>query len=399
MRALLSLLFVFSVLAAGQTCENNTNNFFGPGKNLNRTYVVCYPTGHEQDTTLPALVFIHAGGWTSGTVTNRPCPNDLIIECWFAARGWVTYDVNYTLTKPITTAGTLTVQPDGQTVNLSTYTLSSADVGSHINIVDNRNGWVTAGYSIQSVDVTANTAHLCQVGDTGCTIKADTFGAMESTTMYGFIKAGTMFPVALQDCYCFLDWFGNHAGQASPHAPGDPKNIYLWGHSSGGWFVAMMNWAPRSAFASTCGKEPIGNWTLTKVVGMSSPINLLDIYNGTDANSGLALAPIRSFLGCVPTVAGCNSTRASADHYAAKNPHRAPFLEIAGESDTTVPPTDQQRIIAAAQSFDGYTPQYATLAGEAHQLDITVNPPCAQAPACGTAGQAFAQMKSFFGIP
>jgi acetyl esterase/lipase len=384
------------LLYGGQQATGNTN------------YSVCYPTGHATDTSLPAAVFVHAGGWTGGSVGN-PCYNAQNISCALAGQGWATYELNYTLATPIT-SGTLSVQADGHTVSFSTYSLTSTDAGDVITFGASSGHWNGPnGFNLNNINTRANTAYACIQGETypACPTKINTSGAAATTVQYSLQPAGTMFPQALKDLWCFFDWFGNNAGGSSPHAPGNPNNIYLWGHSAGANLVAMLNFAPKSAFGSTCPSQPEGNWSFTKVTALSELADLYKLYANTDidpftgapvTDSQKVNSAIRDYLGCVPTGTNvCNPEPASPNYWAASYPALAPYYIIAGGLDILVPWQDQYLVVLAAQAFNGYKPGFSIVAGEPHLLDIYASGPnCPWGSACGAGGLGYALMMQFW---
>jgi hypothetical protein len=364
------------------------------------TYVVCYPAGYELDTTLPIMMFLHGGEWNSGTVVAGPtCPNTQSIACTLLNMGYVYYEVDYTLFNQLS-CGTLVVAADGQTVHCSTYTFTAADVGDSLVISSSSSGWVSSGYTVASVNTSVNptTAKLCQLGDGSCTLPANTAGKTLSlgSGSYALTQAGTTFPKGLNDVWCFLDWLGNHAGQSSPHTPGNTSNIKAYGPSAGGWFVEQLNLAPRSAFNSSCASEAAGNWKFTGIMALSPVTDMYNLYWNADAgvsNDGGVKNAISTFLGCIPGQANCPSLQASPDYWAGLYAPRAPMMIIAGGLDTGVPWQDQFTTVTAAATL-GVTVPFVLLPNENHGVDWREN--CPYEPACGTGGQVWANMQSFF---
>jgi acetyl esterase/lipase len=363
----------------------------GTYSNINsaaRQYRVYYPAGTAVSAKLPVVVFIHGGGWyegglSDGTITPSACNNTDTIACRLAENGYVVYSIDYTLVSSF--GGADLVITGTNTVSSNSTPFTAADVGSALLVLQtNGAGWNIGGYTVESAANGIGTLN----GSPG------TVGLTKGR--FSKVSGATLWPVQWQDCNCFLQYM---AGTLGVSVPGDPQNIFLFGHSAGAHLAGILGLAGNSAFATNC-DQPSSNFTIRGIVAASPPTDLVTLYTET----ATAQSDIRNLLGCIPGYGDCNQVAMSASitNYVGEN--LPPYLSLSGIDDTTIPPENvQEASIDFANLSPPVTSQWVELSPSFyHDLDLYYFTPCSSDPTvgaepspCGSEGTAFTKALAF----
>jgi len=343
-----------------------------------RLFRMFYPAGTQNSAPLPIVVWLHGGGWSDGgradsKSTPLVCNNDLTIACWLADHGYVVFSIDYTLVSRTASGSDLTVVAS-DTVSATSHTFTTSDIGSTLNVVVNTGGWNPGGYHVISV----------QNGQALLDGAPGSVGANRGG--YTLLNSSTLWPVQWQDCNCFLRFLAEQAGVS---VPGNPQNIVLMGHSSGGQLAAVTGFSGNNAFATNCEHTSV-NYTIKGIVSSSPPTDLITAYT----ESGSIKSSVRNLLGCIPNYGTCNTVAASASitTYVAEN--LPPYMSFSGAGDTTVVPANVQEAQTAfanlkppvAQQWIEFGPAFS------HALDVFYYSVCAsgnEPSPCGSAGSTF----------
>jgi acetyl esterase/lipase len=343
-----------------------------------RLFRMFYRAGTQNSAPLPIIVWIHGGGWSAGgrgDVKSTPsvCNGDETIACWLADHGYVVFPIDYTLVDRTASGSDLRVVA-WHTVSAASHAFKTSDIGSTLNVVVNGGGWNPGGYHVISV----------KDGEALLDGAAGSIGAKKGG--YALLNSSTLWPVQWQDCNCFLRFLAEQAGVS---VPGDPQNIVLMGHSSGGHLAAITGFAGNNAFATNCEHTSV-NYTIKGIVSSSPPTDLITAY----AESGSIKSSVRNLLGCTPGYGTCNTVAASASitTYVAGN--LPPYMSFSGAGDTTVVPANVREAQTAFANLKPPVAQQWILFGPAfsHPLDVFFYSECAagnEPSPCGSAGSTF----------
>lgn len=135
------------------------------------------------------------------------------------------------------------------------------------------------------------------------------------------------FPVFLQDCAAAVKWVSEHAAEFG----GDPKWIYLMGHSSGAYHAAML--AFDGEYLKGAGMDPR---MLRGFIGLAGPYDFLPLKKP-------ALIDIFGGANGIPHTQPITFATSSAP----------PALLLVGSSDTTVKPGNTTRLAARIRERGG----------------------------------------------
>jgi acetyl esterase/lipase len=212
----------------------------------------------------------------------------------------------------------------------------------------------------------------------------------------------TKWPAQWQDCECFFKFLAEEAGVT---VPGDPQQIFLFGHSAGAHLAAVTALAPHDAFSPDCSHTSLSY--SVKAVGLASaPIDLQQLFteSGVPGTEGA----IANLLGCDPGLGAppdCLALAASANPASYVAQGQPPVQVESGYSDKEIPYQFQGALHSAYAALlppvsspwiiygqDGPPPYN-------HNLDLFYYNPCSlgtEPSPCGSAGEAFEDMLSFF---
>jgi acetyl esterase/lipase len=379
------LAFLAPALFGQVTIQNGTYSSINSSA---RQYRVYYPSSAGMSAKLPVVVFIHGGGWYEGGLSDGPitpsaCNSNATIACALAENGYVVYSIDYTL---VSTFGGADLAITGSNIVSSNSTpFTAADVGSALLVLQtNGAGWNIGGYTVQSV----SNGQATLSGSPG------TIGLTKGR--FSKINAATLWPAQWQDCNCFLQYM---AGALGVSVPGDPQNIFLFGHSAGAQLAGVLGLAGNHAFPTNCDHSP-ANYTIRGIIAASPPTDLVSLYTET----ATAQSDIRNLLGCIPGYGDCNqiALTASITNYVGEN--LPPYFSLSGVDDTTIPPANAEE---ASTNFANLNPpvnsQWVELSPNFyHDLDLYYYTPCSSDPTigaepapCGSAGTAFTKISAF----
>ncbi len=368
------LLACGSAHAAVTVVDGTRYSNINPNVRLFRMY---YPTGTTNADRLPIVVWIHGGGWYTGSrgdnsITPSFCSGDQTIACWLADNGYVVFSIDYTLVNRTAAGASLRVI-GALTVKDDHYSFTASDIGSALYVLPS-NGWTPGGYRITAV----------QNGEATLNATPGVTGAQGG--QYGVVQGTTIWPAQWQDCNCFLRYLAENVGIT---VPGDRDKIVLMGHSAGGHLAGILGLAGNNAFATNCDHTSV-DYSVTGIVAGSPGTDLAALY----AMSGDSQSPIRNLLGCVPGYGSCNAIAASASipSYVAQN--LPAYISFSGASDTTVPPSNVQE---TSEAFSDLRPPVSSKWIEfgpaySHNLDMYYSPSCSffsEPSPCGSAGSFF----------
>jgi hypothetical protein len=337
-----------------------------------------YPKGTQNSAALPIVVYIHGGGWNGGGrndshVTPIVCNTDDTFACWLGDHGYVVFAIDYTLVNKISAAADLTVV-SWHTVSAASHYFTASDVGATLEVLANGGGWTPGGYHVTAV----KNGQALLDGAPG------TVGAARGG--YSLLTSSTLWPAQWQDCNCFLRFLAEQAGVS---VPGNPQNILLMGHSSGGHLAAITGFAGNNAFKTNCEHTSV-NYTIKGIVSSSPPTDLATAYQESDS----IRSSVRNLLGCIPGYGTCNTVAASASITTYVAEGLPPYMSFSGAGDTTVVPANVQEAQTAfanlrpsvAQQWIEFGPAFS------HPLDVFLFTPCAgdnEPSPCGSAGSTF----------
>lgn len=151
-------------------------------------------------------------------------------------------------------------------------------------------------------------------------------GAIVVIPDYGKFPA-VQFPDFVIDAAQAVRWVTDHSAELG----GDPRRIFIMGHSAGAQIAALLALDPRYLRAQ--GLEPR---QLRGMIGLAGPYDFLPF---TDADVAEVFGPITNLSITQPITYACN-------------PH-APLLLLYGEADKTVMPGNSTRLAARIRSCGG----------------------------------------------
>ena len=369
------IILLASVCAIGQVTVVDGLSYTTVKPNL--LYRVYYPKGTVATALLPIVVWFHSGGWLVGgrgdaKITPLVCTGDQTIACYLADHGYVVYSFDYTLIDKYAAGSDLTVSAPN-TVTATSHTFTQADVGSQL-LVMTTGKWSPGGYSVTSVSNGAAVLNASP-GPVGV-----------SNAQYNLLLGSALWPAQWQDGNCFLRFLAENAGVTTP---GDPQNMVLLGHSSGGQLDSVVGFSGNDAFPSNCDHTSV-NYTIKGIVAFSPPSDLVTAYS----ESTKIKNPVRGLLGCIPNVGNCNPIAYSASPVSFVAENLPPYMSFSGQGDTTVPPQNVQEVQTAFANLSPPVQSQWILLGPAfsHPLDVFYYPNCAyysEPTPCGSAGTAF----------
>jgi acetyl esterase/lipase len=147
-----------------------------------------------------------------------------------------------------------------------------------------------------------------------------------------------VFPAFVEDAALAVRWTQDHAAQSG----GDPKRLFLMGHSAGAHIAAML--ALNRQYLRSSGADPAA---VAGLIGLSGPYDFLPLKNQTRKKIFGDPAP--------------RNTQ-PIDFVTA---HAPPALLISGSDDTTVDPGNSRRLAAALESV-GRPVEYRVYPGIGH---------------------------------
>jgi acetyl esterase/lipase len=210
--------------------------------------------------------------------------------------------------------------------------------------------------------------------------------------------ASTQWPVQWQDCECFLKFLAEQAGVS---VPGNPNNIYLFGHSAGAHLVGVTALAPHNTFPTNCSHTSTA-YKIKALVLASPPLNLEELYSANPTVDG----PISALLGCSPgpnADASCLAIAASADPATYVGESQPPTMVETGEADQSIPYYLQGALQTAYSQLSPPVPSvWNVYPNFSHNLDLFYYAPCSSGPdggepsPCGAGGSVFNDLTNFF---
>jgi acetyl esterase/lipase len=133
-----------------------------------------------------------------------------------------------------------------------------------------------------------------------------------------------VFPAFMEDAAQAVVWARDHAA----HYGGDPKHLFVMGHSAGGQIATLL--ALDGAYLKTAG---MSTHELTGVIGLAGPYDFLPLHDET-----------------LKTIFGPEPQRPRSQPINYVTPGAPPMLLIAGSSDDTVDPGNTTRLAARLRS-------------------------------------------------
>lgn len=151
-------------------------------------------------------------------------------------------------------------------------------------------------------------------------------GAIAVVPDYGKFPA-VQFPDFVTDAALAVRWVMDHSVELG----GDPRRIFIMGHSAGAQIAALLALDPRYLHAQ--GLNPT---QLNGMIGLAGPY---DFFPFTDADVAEVFASVDDLSATQPITYACN-------------PH-APLLLLHGDDDTTVKPGNSVRLAERIKSCGG----------------------------------------------